>query len=86
MQCRAPPFATLALATVVRFVGACLYICHANYINGDTFSRMSELHDNLKKLMPPDFRYKIKDIESSNNSSRLRFVSSVLPQKYVISG
>jgi len=35
--------------------------------------------------MPPDFRYKIKDIESSNNASRLRFVSSVLPQKYVIS-
>ena len=61
-------------------------ICHANYTNGETFSRMSELHDNLKKLMPPDFRYKIKDIESSNNASRLRFVSSVLRQKYAISG
>jgi len=47
---------------------------------------MSELHDNLKKLMPPDFRYKIKDIEGSNDASRLRFVLSVLPQKYVISG
>ena len=86
MQSQAPPCATLALTTVARFVGACLHICHANYINGETFSRMSELHDNLKKVMPPDFRYKIKDVESSNNASRQRFVSSVLPQKYAISG